>query len=83
MHELETEPPLTMDLGDEDLDILIDTQMIVESKNNSQAVERMVKLVTEASQHVVSETKRDRYVISICENRAKIPNTESLKHFKI
>ena len=48
---------------------------------HTQAVERAVKLVTEASACVVSSSERDAYIIAKLQSRKKIPHFESKKDF--
>ena len=48
---------------------------------HTQAVERAVKLVTEASACVVSSSEKDGYIIAKLQSRKKIPHFESKKDF--
>ncbi|ESO12755.1 hypothetical protein HELRODRAFT_159338 [Helobdella robusta] len=82
-----TEPPLTKDITTEALE-----QMIMDIPNNieflklpchTQAVERMIKLVTEASLSVCGEKARDGFIRTKLASQNDIPKFETKKHFII
>ena len=79
-----TEPPLTRGISSEEIDILIRTKGQKEFPNlpcHTQAVERCVKLVTEASSLVCGDESRDGLILSRIESRQKMPNFETKRQF--
>ena len=69
-----TEPPFTKSLSNEDLLQCIDQQMEVPNYPcHNQAVERNVKLVTEASLSVAGEEARHGMVLSTITSRKNMP----------
>lgn len=71
-----TEPSMTMKYSDSDLQNIIKEKNIPEFLKfpcHTQAVERCVKLVTEASQKVCGKTLRDGYIRAKREARADLP----------
>lgn len=73
----ETEPPVLkgVDLDELNIDML-------QYPCHTQAVERCVKLVTEASSKVCGEENREGYIASQIQSRKEIPKFESKKDFK-
>ena len=63
-----SEPPLTMDVSCECLQLLVTTGdkiiALPDLPNHTQAVERMIKLVTATSAEVISHEERDRMIRS-------------------
>lgn len=69
-----TEPPLTMHIPDEDLLCMIQDQETINFKRfpcHTQAVERTVKIVTDASSTVCGPKARDGYIRAKLKARAK------------
>ena len=63
--EQKTEPPLTMNLSDETIISALDNPLILKNyPNHTQAVERMVPVVTESCTQKVGYTGRHRYLLS-------------------
>ena len=79
-----TEPPLTRSISDDQINHLINSE---KKKNlphppcHRQAVERCVKLVTEASL-VCGQNSRDGFIRSKIESRQKMPSCETKREFK-
>ena len=81
-----TEPPLTRGIPDEELDFLIESKGQREFPIfpcHTQAVERCVKLVTEASSLVCSSDARDGLILSRIESRQKMPSFETKRQFVV
>lgn len=83
-----TEPPLTLNVSDEDLKVIVKNglgtfQDIVKFPCHTQAVERCVKLVTEASSSVCGENKRDGFIRARLLSRQQMPNFNTKKEFDI
>ena len=79
-----TEPPLTKMFSNDQIDDFIKEQHILEIPKfpcHTQAVERCIKLVTDASLAVCGEHKRDGYIRSIIESRKEIPLFNTKKDF--
>ena len=81
-----TEPPLTMHLKTEDIGLILRGEIPLEVEFldlpcHTQAVERTVKLVTEASQSVCGHKNRDGYIRTTLENRKQLPKIESKRDF--
>ena len=79
-----TEPPVTRSISDEKIDDYIQQQyklVIPKFPCHTQAVERSIKLVTEASLAVCTEKNRDGYIRSQIESRRKLPSFETKKDF--
>lgn len=76
-----TEPPLTMELSEEYLKNCIHKKKMIEISVNfpchTQAVERCVKVVTEASSKVCGETSRDGYIRAKFQGRNLLPKFEN------
>ena len=80
-----TEPPLTMQMTDEDINNHIDQRTKIsfgEFPCHTQSVERMIKEVTIASMKVYGPEARDGFIMSRLESRAKIPSFESKANYK-
>ena len=80
-------PPLLKDVDKEDLKKCIEMQNIpnlnfLNLPCHNQGVERMVKLVTEASGKVAGQTSRDGMIRSKIKSRDMIPKYNSKKDFK-
>ena len=80
--EAVTEPPVTMQIDGEGLRQMIkeDTTPMLNIARypcHTQAVERHVKLVTEASAAVCGMEKRDGFIRARLESRAKIPKFDT------
>jgi hypothetical protein len=83
-HSIVTEPPLTKTFSDDQIDDFIKEQHRLDIPKfpcHTQAVERCIKLVTEASLAVCGEHKRDGYIRSIIESRRQIPSFNTKKDF--
>ena len=80
-----TEPPLTRSISDDEINHFISSK---EKKNfphlpcHTQAVERCVKLVTEASSMVCGKNSRDGFIHSKIESHHKMPSFETKREFK-
>lgn len=75
-----TEPPLTYNLSDKDIDDLIESKQKKVFANlpcHTQAVERVVKLVTKASSSVCGIKNRDGLIRARIESCKKMPTFES------
>lgn len=86
-HQL-TEPPLTLNMTGEYLKAIakigIGTcQLIKDFPCHTQAVERCVKLVTEASSAVCGKNKRDGFIKARLLSRQQMPTFETKKQFNI
>ena len=80
-----TEPPLTRHMTEEDIASHIANQSRITFEKfpcHTQAVERMIKEVTDASLKVCGYEARDGYIRSRLESRAKIPSFENKACFK-
>ncbi|CAG5020765.1 unnamed protein product [Parnassius apollo] len=83
-----TEPPLTYNLSDEFLKEIVKCglrtcQSIKDFPCHTQAVERCIKLVTEASSAVCGENKRDGFIRARLLSRQQMPNFDTKKQFNI
>lgn len=75
-----TEPPLTMHISDEDLHLMIRRQEAPTLKKfpcHTQAVERAVKIITEASFTVCGAQSRDGFIRTKLQARADLPSFEN------
>ena len=77
-----TEPPIVMDIDDDTLLIMIqeeDTPTLDFARYpcHTQAVERHIKLVTEASEVVCGPEKRDGFIKARLESRSKMPKLDT------
>ena len=81
-----TEPPATMRISDEHLKELIFSKekpsSIPEFPCHTQAVERVIKLVTEASNAVIGKGNREGFIKTRIEGRKRIPTLESKKDYQ-
>lgn len=75
------EPPLTCNISSRDLWSFLDTKMDFPGNfpNHTQSVERMIKRVTEAGQHVATEDRRDGVVLAQLEACRMLSVYESKK----
>jgi len=81
-NEAITEPPLTQQLSDDDLlDIIASPLEVPPYPVHSQTVERMVKVVTEASLKVIGEEARHGYIVAKLKHRSAMPVLSSKKDF--
>jgi hypothetical protein len=83
-----TEPPATRNLSDEKLKELIQSREplgdgLLDFPCHTQAVERIIKLVTDASGSVVGEQNRDGFIRARIEGRKRLPTFESKKDYTI
>jgi hypothetical protein len=81
-----TEPPITMSISNDDLRDFIrepTTPVVTFDRYpcHTQAVERCIKVVTEASQSVCGENRRDGFIRTRLESRAKMPIFETKRDF--
>lgn len=80
-----TEPPLLMNLSTEELDLIVETgtsdRKEFKIPSHTQAVERIVKEVTEASKHVCGFKERDGFIRSRLLDRKYLPKFETKCHF--
>ncbi|CAH1116385.1 unnamed protein product [Phaedon cochleariae] len=80
-----TEPPLTKDITEAALREMIsevpDTIDILKFPCHTQAVERHIKMVTEASSLVCGSSSRDGLIRARISSREKLPRIETKKHF--
>jgi hypothetical protein len=68
-----TEPPLIFQFSTKTLQHLLKTKEIIKFENipyNTQAVERMVKLVTEASSKVFGHDRRNYFILNALKSRS-------------
>jgi hypothetical protein len=69
-----TEPPLTMDLSvDSMMDAIREPLQLPNFPNNTQAVERMVRVVTEVATKRAGFTARHRMILKLLESRKMVP----------
>lgn len=83
-----TEPPLTLNISDEDLKAIVKSglgtyQNIKDFPCHTQAVERCIKLVTEASIAVCGKNKRDGFIRARLLSRQRMPTFDTKKQFDI
>lgn len=77
-----TEPPLTLQMSENELHTIIDTPLTVPKfRCHTQMVERAVKEVTRVSKTIISEEKRNSMIKLTLINRAMYPKFESKKDF--
>lgn len=80
-----TEPPIIKNVSDDKLSEMIlhipDEIDILKFPCHTQAVERHIKLVTEASSLVCGTTSRDGLIRARISSRQKMPKVETKKHF--
>ena len=79
-----TQPPLLRDLDDEELGGIVQAPVVVPSYPvHTQAVERAVRVVTEACQKVQGEEARHGLITSILKHRKMLPSFNSKRDFNI
>ncbi|CAH0555136.1 unnamed protein product [Brassicogethes aeneus] len=79
-----TEPPLTIDIKSEDLLAAIENKSFINfSKlpSHTQAVERCVKIITEASSKVCGHSSRDGFIRVKIEARKNLPMFDNKKQY--
>ena len=80
-----SEPPLTMNISSVRLQHLIASgdkiTNLPDLPNHTQAVERIIKLVTASSVEVVGQQERDRLIRSRIEGRKRLPIFNTKKDF--
>lgn len=79
-----SEPPITQNLKDDEIKDMIKTGSIMKIPNfpcHSQAVERHIKLVTDASVSVCGEKARDGFIRSRLKSRCDMPQFETKRNF--
>lgn len=80
-----TEPPLTRRVSSEDIMSLIKSKekpsALPDFPCHTQAVERHIKLVTQASKSVVGAAARDGFIRNQIEGRKKLPKFETKKQY--
>ena len=80
--ELETEPPFTSKLTDEQLIQILEIPLEVPRwLNNTQAVERGIKALTEAATAVTGQVERDGYIKQRMHSRKLMPKFNTKKDF--
>ena len=79
-----TEPPITHSIFGNEINHLISSKekSFPHLPCHKQAVERWVKLVTEASSLVCRQNSRDGFIRSKIESRQKMPSFETKQEFK-
>jgi len=83
-----TEPPVKMSISDDDLQDFIrepTTPVVAFDRYpcHTQAVVRCIKVVTEASQSVCAKNRRDGFICTRLESRAKMPVFETKRDFNM
>ena len=82
--ELVTEPPFLSSLTDEQLISILDCPLQVPLwLNNTQAVERGIKAVTEAATAVTGQVERDGFIKQRMYSRKLMPKFNSKKDFNL
>ena len=80
--ELGNEPPFTSKLTDEQLIQILETPLQVPRwLNNTQAVERGIKAVTEAATAVTGHVERDGYIEQRMHSRKLMPKFNTKKDY--
>lgn len=81
-----TEPPLISDLSKQEIQLIVETGTSERKEfkipSHTQAVERIVKEVTEASKQVCGSKERDGFIKSRLLDREYLPKFETKSHFK-
>ena len=76
--EMSTEPPLTIDLKLEEILSAKATPLkLPPFPNSTQAVERMVRVVSEAATRRVGHTARDGLILNLLESRKQVPKFDT------
>lgn len=81
-----TEPPLLKKISDEDVDRAIESKCKWDLENipcHSQAVERHVRIVSQASAAVCGELRRDGYIRAKLSSRKSIPKFVSKRYWTV
>jgi hypothetical protein len=79
-----TEPPITMNVTDSEVDSFILDKTVFDFEKyplHTQAVERTIKLVSDASSRVCGQDSRDGYIHTRLASRERIPKFESRKDY--
>ena len=77
-----SEPPMTMSLSREEVLAFVDKPLIIPGFNcHTQAVERAIKLVTEAAGLVIGEEARDGFIRQKVRSRKEIGRCHTKKEF--
>ena len=81
-----SEPPVTRCLSNVTIESYVKSRMLLlglfpKFPCHTQAVEKAVKLVTEASAWVVDSSERDGYIIAKLQSRKKMPQFNTKKDF--
>lgn len=78
-----SEPPVIMELSDDDIESFVEecSPFKLSFPCHTQAVERMVKEVTQVSKHVAKEEERHFYISKRLESRKKMPTFETKSQF--
>lgn len=75
-------PPLLLNKSTEELMKFIDEKLLIKNyPNHTQAVERAVKLVTEASMKVCGYSHRDGYIKSGLMSKKNLPDIETKRNY--
>ena len=81
--EFRTEPPFITSLSDEELLHIINTPLEVPKwPNNTQAVVRAIKLVSEAVMEVTGNEERDGYIRQRIQSRLLMPKYNTKRDFE-
>ena len=81
--ELNHEPPYIASLTDEEVTLILDNPLQVPKwPNHTQAVERAVKAVTEASSAVTGFKERDGFIRQRILSRKEMPSFETKANYK-
>ena len=80
--ETVTEPPLLRDLPDEELGCIRQTPLAVPSYPVHQAVERAVRVVTEACERMQGEEARHGFIVTRMKHRRMLPSANSKQDFR-
>ena len=78
-----SEPPYTMDMTVEQVETFIQEPLDLNHPCHNQAVERHVKLVTEASAAVSNFSRRDGMIRQKIKSRRLMPKFDTKQQFKI
>lgn len=83
-----TEPPITRNISDDELSFLVlnlpnELKKIMRFPCHTQAVERHIKLVTQASMTVIGQEARDSLIRGGIKSRSIIPEFNFKKHYNV
>jgi hypothetical protein len=79
-----TEPPLTRSLTDDQILQIKEKPLVIRKyPNHTQSVERMIKLVTDASKAVYGFDARDGFIRARIQSRSMMPQFDSKKDFSL